>query len=328
MFAPDQIIFAPTGSCNLSCAHCRVARVPGPLSAVDAVALLKSARPRGIDRVGFSGGEPFLALDFLVEVCRSAVELDFLFDRLMTNAVWWRDEGDLRAALGSLYEAGFDGTFGVSVDTYHGQPLDRLEAFFRAVFDIWGRRDCCRIVWATSPDDNALFARFQYLAGALGGEMVVEDGLPAAIRDVVSDTRPDAGRLGGPDSLVVPFDRIPFSPPAEAAAWTDAAWFVDDFCAGPGNVLYVHPDGRVAVCCGFSNEHDALIVGRLGIDDFDALMANAAENAYVQICYGRGLGVERTALERSGVRFPGVTADQCLFCDYLCKNGLARGIVR
>lgn len=325
MFKPEEIIFAPTGSCNLSCAHCRVTRTPGPLSADDAIGLLRSARGRGIDLVGFSGGEPFLAPDFLVGVSRAAVELDFMFDRLMTNGVWWRDDAELRRVLGDLCDAGFDGTIGVSVDSYHGQDPARLAVFFGAVFDVWGRRDCCQIVWATSPDDEPLFRRFGSLARSLGGELVLEDGLPAEIVDLDAPGAADVeAEYDDPDALSVLFERIPYSPPAETLAWNDPEWFADDLCRGPGNVLYVHPDGRIAVCCGFGNENDQLVVGALGVDDYDSLLRNAAANPYVGVCYSSGLGSERVALERAGVVFPGKTRDQCAFCDYLCKNGYAR----
>lgn len=324
MFKPDEIIFAPTGRCNLSCGHCRAMRTPGPLPADDAVELLRSARGKGVDRVGFSGGEPFLEPDFLCRVAAAAVELDFMFDRAMTNAVWYRDEAQLRSELAAFYEAGFDGKFGVSIDFYHDQDLPRLLTFFKAVFEIWGRRDCCEVVWATSPDDSALFDKFAALAEGLGGTLVSEEGLPGRIVGPIDDgAEADESGYDDPDALLVRFDRIPFSPPAETAEWADAKWFKDDFCAGPGNVLYAHPDGRIAVCCGFANENDALIVGRLGTDDFDSLMMNARGNQHVNACYAEGLGSVRKRLEKKGMRFPGKTADLCVFCDYLCKNGFA-----
>lgn len=324
MFKPEEIIFAPTGSCNLRCAHCRVPRVSGPLSADAAIELLRSARDKGVDRVGFSGGEPFLAIDFLCRVTQAAVDMEYLFDRVMTNAVWWRDETELRRVLQDLYDAGFDGVFGVSADTYHAQDLSRLVLFFRTVFAVWGRKDCCEIVWVTSPDDAPLFEKFRALAEALGGELVLEDGLPVGIAEALSASGgAETAEYDDPDILSISFDRIPYSPAADEAPWSDAEWFEDDFCAEPGNVFYVHPDGRIAVCCGFANENDALIVGKLGADDFDSLMRNAASNAFVRTCYEKGLGAERARLESDGVRFPGKTADLCVFCDYVFKRGIS-----
>lgn len=322
MFSPEEIIFAPTGRCNLTCRHCRVTRTPGPLSSDDAIALLGSARPRGVDLLGFSGGEPFLAPDFLTRVTRAAVELDYRFDRLMTNGVWWRSEAELRGVLSDLAEAGFDGTIGVSVDTYHAQESAKLAVFFKAVFESLGRRDCCQIVWVASPEDGPLFKVFDELAVALGGELLTEEGLPVEIADGASSEV--EVEYDDPQALSVVFEGLPYSPPAEEIPWGDGEWFVDDLCAGPGNVLYVHPDGRIAVCCGFGNENEDLIVGRLGEHDFDTLLARARRNPFVEVCYTTGLGQEREGLERGGTRFPGKTGDQCAFCDYLCKKGLTR----
>ncbi len=334
-FTPEELIFAPTGQCNLKCAHCRVSRPRETLRISDAIALMESCRPHGIDRIGFSGGEPFLEPDFLCAVSEVAVRLDFVFDRLMTNAVWYRDKAHLRAVLSRLFEAGFDGTFGVSVDSYHGQETDRLVAFFEAVFDIWGRKDCVEITWVDSPDDAPLFAKFRELARDLGGELVMEEGLPALIADPdgfgvgdgadpgdVDDEGYDDPGFDDREALSVCFVRIPYSPPAGDSRWDDGGWFEDDFCRGPGNVFYVHPDGRIAVCCGFANESPELVAGQLGIDDYESLMRSASVNPHIAACYSVGLASTRKLLEQKGLRFPGKVADPCVFCDHLCKMGL------
>ncbi len=335
-FIPEELLFAPTGRCNLRCAHCRVSRPAGTLRAADAISLMESCRPHGIDRIGFSGGEPFLEPDFLCEISEAAVRLDFVFDRLMTNAVWYADEPDLRAILGRLFASGFDGTFGVSVDAYHGQDTERLALFFETAFEIWGRKDCAEISWVGRGDDATLFAKFGELARRLGGELVSEDGLPALIADPDDPgsgdgSDPGDGYFPGHDdpgfddreALSIPFVRIPYSPPAESAAWNDRHWFDDDFCQGPGNVFYVHPDGRIAACCGFANENPELILGRLGIDDYGSLMRAAASNPHIEACYATGLATTRESLEARGIGFPGRIADPCVFCDYLCKKGLS-----
>jgi hypothetical protein len=292
-----------------------------------------------LDRIGFSGGEPFLEADFLCEVTQAAVRLDFIFDRLMTNAVWYRDESHLRAVLGRLFDAGFDGTIGVSVDSYHGQEAAALAPFFEAVFELWGRKDCAEINWVASKDDVPLFAKFDELARRLGGALVFEDGLPALIADPDDPGLADGSDLadqaesdfpGSEDpgfddreALSIPFLRIAYSPPAETAAWKDRRWFDEDFCQGPGNVFYVHPDGRIAACCGFANENSDLILGRLGIDDYESLMRAAASKPHIEHCYHTGLASTRASMEADGIRFPGKVSDPCVFCDYLCKKGLS-----
>lgn len=320
MFHPEEIIFAPTGRCNLACGHCRVGRGPAELSATAAIAFLDTCNDGGVDRIGFSGGEPFLRLDFLVDVIRAAVDRGFFFDRLMTNGDWWQDEQELRKALSAVYEAGFDGVIGLSWDAFHAQRPGRIALFLRTVFEIRGRKDAVEILSVRSPGEAAFLRDVDAVAASLGGRVESIAGEPSRIVDEAylsrSESDPDDG--GG---LVVPVQRFPRSRPADAGAWGATKWFVDDYCAGPGNVFYVHPDGRVAPCCGFANENQALLIGTID-DSYDTLMASAAANRSVQACYESGLGSIRKRLEAEGHRFPGKTDDLCFFCDALCREEL------
>lgn len=317
MFAPTELIFAPTSRCNLSCAHCRVRRGPEELDAEAAARFLASCAAAGVERVGFSGGEPFLRPDFLEAVIRASVERGLMFDRLMTNGTWARDDAELRATLRRIFDAGFDGRIGLSWDLWHGQSAAEAASFVRACHEASGRRDSVELAWSRSKRDGDLAARFRELADALGGALALEDGAPAAIVDA-------PGRGPGPDAadgeaLSVPIVLTPYSAGASENAWTDAEWFVDDFCEGPGQTLYVHPDGSVAPCCGFANENPELILGRME-EGAAALIARAAERPHVATCYGKGLGRQREEMEATGFRFPGKTADQCFFCDWLCAR--------
>ncbi len=321
MFHPDEVIFAPTGQCNLSCLHCGVSRPSATLPAAAAIAFLEECGTGGIEKVGFSGGEPFLEPDFLCEVSQAAVGLGMLFDRLMTNAVWFKDEAGLKAILGRLFEAGFDGKFGVSVDSWHEQDIDKLLLFIASVFEIWGRRDCVDILSVRAPDEGAALEKLASIARRFSGELILEKGEPAMICDNGFEARLATGE-DIPEALSIDVYRFPCSAPAHAGSWKAEAWFVDDFCEGPGNVLYVHPNGAVAACCGFANENPSLLLGRIGIDGLSAMMANAASNPQVVACYQTGLGKTRTLLEAAGTVFPGKTDDQCFFCDWLCAKSL------
>ena len=136
-FHPTEIIFSSTTACNLHCEHCFINRTPRKLELSDAVRLIEScvesggqAEPDGtqlpvIDRIGFSGGEPFLALDFVCEIVQKTVEKGAYFDRLMTNAAAFEGE-EMKAAIEKLFDAGFDGTFGISFDAFHAQKIETI----------------------------------------------------------------------------------------------------------------------------------------------------------------------------------------------------------
>jgi MoaA/NifB/PqqE/SkfB family radical SAM enzyme len=138
-FDPKEIIFAATTACNLHCEHCFVNREPLRLDIGQAIEFLRDCAGSGkIERVGFSGGEPFLYMDFLIALTKETVTLDLLFDQIMTNGDWWKDEADLRNTLKTLYDAGYDGKIGLSWDEYHGQKQERMETFIGVVHEIFG----------------------------------------------------------------------------------------------------------------------------------------------------------------------------------------------
>src|ERR1700736_3029639 len=88
-FRPNYLSFAGTYQCNLSCPHCCVPiEWPDRLDVMAALRFLEDAAGAGIEILGFTGGEPFLSPEFVVQVTRRAAELGFRFDKVMTNGVW------------------------------------------------------------------------------------------------------------------------------------------------------------------------------------------------------------------------------------------------
>ena len=73
-FFPEEVIFAASNECNLHCPHCFITRKPIKLSSQDAIHFLESCKGSTIRQIGFSGGEPFLQLDFLLDVIKYAVD--------------------------------------------------------------------------------------------------------------------------------------------------------------------------------------------------------------------------------------------------------------
>ncbi len=288
-FCPTEIIFACTSACNLHCAHCFVDRNPRKLEISQALALLDNCGAAGspIERVGFSGGEPFLYMDFLLEVTRAVVSHDLLFDQIMTNGDWWRDESELRNTLQTLYDAGYDGKIGLSWDEYHGQSEERMITFIKTVQEIFG-------------EEAINIQKVEEIPSLRGAQRRSNPqswiASPSARNDVKVYTLPRT------------------YPGDDPQAWKSKHWFKEDYCQGPGNILYVHADGNIAPCCGFANENPALFIGKI-TDSYETIMKNAAQNEMVQLCFTKGL-----SRYRRFKKFPGKTSDICSFCDYICKN--------
>lgn len=305
-FHPTEIIFSSTTACNLHCEHCFINREPKQLAISDAVALIENCVKSGseIDRIGFSGGEPFLYMDFLIEVTKATVAHDLMFDQIMTNGDWWRDEADLAEKLQKLYDAGYDGKIGLSWDSYHGQSSERMETFIRKVQEIFGEES---INIQTVEDQGAL----------RGAEPPVEG--------VESNEVRTRGRLP-PSELIEKLTvyHLPRTYTSEdPRAWQARRWFREDYCEDPGQILYVHADGNIAPCCGFANENPQLFIGTIH-DSFEAILQKAENNPMIKICYTEGLshyrrhGIKKSLRSR-GKKLPGKCSDICSFCDFVCK---------
>lgn len=298
-FNPTEIIFACTTLCNLRCAHCFVERIPEKLDAEDAKKLILSCRENPnskIEKIGFSGGEPFLAPDFLREVISFSRKNDFMFDQIMTNGVWWNNENELSAELKKIYDAGYDGKIGISYDNFHGQNYQKIRAFCKAVNEIFGE-ESISIQAAADPflDDEKTEK--------------LERELNALSEDFSADIFILPQTFAGNDER----------------GWKSKKWFREDFCAGPGNILFVHPTGDIAPCCGFANENRALFIGKI-TDSFEKIMQNASRNKMVKLCFETGLSRRAKEIEKSGKKMPGTgrTGDICTFCDFLV--GVAGGV--
>lgn len=335
MFYPREIIFAPSNRCNLKCRHCFLSdggaenAYSAELSAEDACSFLTSCAnaERNDLLVGFSGGEPFLRLDFLCAVSRRAVELDFLFSRVITNGVFASSEKRIRADVGKLRDSGFDGKIALSFDSFHGQSPEAAAFFIRTVIDVFGDSSAAEI-WSVipaasgfdgrdekkeNPHDEKCCGRFLKLAELLDADI---EPFPF---DAAAFSKPGRFVLRGKD-FFVPVYRNRQSFGVETMRWDSKQWFTDDLCEGPGHCFFVHPDGNVAPCCGFANHREVLKIGRLD-DGYETLMRNASTSAAVDACYRKGLNRWRREREKEGVAFPGRTDDICAFCDYLCSTG-------
>src|SRR3989338_6755590 len=85
IFLPKEILFSPTTNCNLLCGHCDIEQRSTRLGKSTALRFLAACADAGIKRVGFTGGEPFLALDLVCAISKEAVRRGMLFSRAMTN---------------------------------------------------------------------------------------------------------------------------------------------------------------------------------------------------------------------------------------------------
>jgi pyruvate-formate lyase-activating enzyme len=311
-FRPDYLSFGATYQCNLTCAHCCVPiEWPDRLAIEPAVRFLEDAHAFGVRTLGFTGGEPFLYPEFLLAVTRRAAALGFRFDKVMTNGVWFTTAAELGRVLGDLAAAGFTGKLGLSVDKFHGLPVPRLAEFCRTARRVFDRDTVVSISYASRVPHQGLepVAR---LAAELGG--VVE--WSAALGRFL---------LVSPD-LTVTLNWNHLAPVERAASFSggwDGAWFVEDYCEGPGQALVVNPKGEVKPCCGFASDLDRLTIGNIHTDTVAAVVRRARRHPYVGKVFREGLtAVRDEILARDPGALPGATSNHCFFCWYVLTQNL------
>ena len=331
MFNPTEIIFSCTTACNLHCAHCFINREPNHLNAEDAILFLKSAHESqnsSIEKIGFSGGEPFLRTDFLCEVIKAAIDMDFMFDRIMTNGDWWKTEEDLRSTLQRIYDAGYDGKIGLSYDKFHGQSEERISTFIKTVWEFFGNDSveiqtvkgeslppAAHSVVPTppSPRDKPLKPHNCDILTSLSA------ALNLSYEENISDNGTGIASLSDDEHFLPAYIQKESYQSDDERAFKDNDWFTDDFCEGPGQILFVHADTNIAPCCGFANENSQLFIGTIK-DSFDEVLKKASQNKMIKVCYEKGLSKAIKQFEEKGKLPAGKTYDICTFCDYVCKN--------
>ena len=309
MFNPTEIIFSVTTACNLHCPHCFVNREPHNLSAEDAIWFLESAhesQKSSIEKVGFSGGEPFLRTDFLEKVIKSSIKYDFMFDRIMTNGDWWKNEADLREALQKVYDAGYDGKIGLSYDNFHAQSEERIVKFIQTAWEIFGN-DAIE-VQSVKDEGESLSEKLKSLAATLN--LDYEENLSKSGRGIAT--------LSDDEHFLPAYIQTESYKASDERAFKDKKWFTDDFCESMGQILFIHATGDIAPCCGFANENPKLFIGKI-TDSFDEILKKSAQNRMIKICYEEGLSSQIKLLKEQGKLPQGKTADICTFCDWVCR---------
>ena len=315
-FRPNYLAFAGTYRCNLSCPHCCVPiEWPDRLAIPTAIRFLEDAHRFGIEILGFTGGEPFIYPEFLIQVTGRAAQLGFRFDKIMTNGVWFQDSAHLAKILQHLREAGFSGKLGLSVDKFHGMETAKLADFCRTARRIFER-------------DNILSLSYASRAPELGLEPVYR--LARELNGVV-----EWSEMLGRHLLVAPECTMTLNwnhlAPVERAeklhgGW-DGKWFVEDYCEGPGQALIVNPKGEVKPCCGFASDLDQLTIGNIHSDSVAQIVRRARKHPYVGKVFRKGLtAIRDEILARDPNALPGATSNHCYFCWYVLTRGLAAGV--
>jgi hypothetical protein len=292
-----------------------------------ALRFLEEAHRYGIRILGLTGGEPFLYPEFMLSICRRAVQLGFKFDKIMTNGVWFQHKCDLEHVLQELANTGFSGQLGLSVDKFHGPArsprrpsapgasAERLVEFCQAARRQFGRDNIISISYASRAPDLGL-EPVRALAQKLAGVVEWSDLLGRYL-------------LVTPD-LTITLNWNHLAPVERAERLTggwDGAWFQEDYCEGPGQALVVNPRGEVKPCCGFASDLDQLTIGNIYLHSVKEIIRRARKHPYVGRVFREGLtSIRDEILARDPNALPGITSNHCFFCWHVLTRGIASGV--
>ena len=307
-FKPEEILFSHIDDCNLSCAHCNVKKTGQLLSKRAAVKFLKNCKKNSVTRVGFTGGEPFMEPDFLCAVIKQAVKEGMLFDKIITNGVWFGNKRHLKKVLTKLQKAGYDGSICVSVDVLHRQSLKKLALFIKLATAMWRRSDFISIAYTKCFKDHFTALKLRKLAKTLNAKLHKTNGCFLYMKN---------------EELFIRFIGVRLSPVGRARGlkneWGNE-WFKEDHCRGPGNVFFVLPSGDVKPCCGYAHELKEFTIGNINRDSVETLMNNLKRNRFISTVFTSGLSAIRKRLQKKRIIFPGKAGEHCYFCHYVLTS--------
>ena len=251
---PDVVHLAImlTRRCNMSCAHCSVESSPkikGEPSAAELLEAVRAAHKSGVQSILFTGGEPMLREEVLVELLRECQSLG-LSTALASNGFWGKTPERARQTVARLKEAGLQLTT-ISYDRYHAdyqgpQPAVNIA---RAVGEAKLTINISVTRTAQETDLDAIVAPFAEVPNA---NLRFYDVQPIGrARDFEPGTL--RGELGG------------FCNACTAPALTD--------------------DGRLTACNGpsyFSDAASPLAIGNVADEPLDVLLHRHREDAILE----------------------------------------------
>ncbi|HEY9103650.1 radical SAM protein [Chitinimonas sp.] len=242
-----QLTLQLTWACDIRCAHCSQDHVRTHLDLAVAKQAIEGLLRHGeINRLSFTGGEPFLRFDAMLELARFGAQADLKFG-IVTNARWAKSAEKAHQRLAQLAEHGLD-VLVISHDEFH-------EAFV--------------------PDEAIahLLNAAEQLGVATQFYVSRNDTTPIPlIQQCLSE------RFGVAGDQVLVRDVVPLGHGAALPISTLArSYFEQDRECPVRNEYNLWPDGEMLPCCS-AGTHIGLSLGNLQHDSIDTLVARRRQS--------------------------------------------------
>ena len=286
-----------TERCNIACGHCWFDSGPDKTATMtlqEARGYIDQARDMPtVEWISFTGGEPFLLPEMLLDLVGYASERD-LRTECVTNCFWAETEERAATVLGGLVEAGLD-VINISCDDFHQRhiPFDSVRNCYRAARSLG-----LKTVVMCAPSRSSAF-RIGRIA-----EMLGDDGI-----HILGDGEPEA-----PVSALAV--ETGFVPVGRAASIPREEWLVGESpVEGPCRTVLrdvgITSGGRVLPCCSVASLVEDVTLGNAGKRRLASLIEEAGRRPVFKAL--ATIGPAELA-ERLGIMEKGRYVSRCHLC--------------
>ncbi|MBV1777291.1 radical SAM protein [Burkholderiaceae bacterium DAT-1] len=227
-----QLSLMLTWACDIRCAHCSQAHLKTHLDLELSTRLIRDMVEQGVvDRIGFTGGEPFLRYRQMLSLAEVCAELDMPFG-VVTNARWALKREQAVSRIETLARLGLT-TVVISYDPYHAEHVP--DQAIQNLVDV--------------AQSNGLVLTFFYSRG---------DNKP--VPELQAEV---ASRFGILPEQVIYRDVVPvgFGSQISRSPMAQSYWEIDKACPVLDEYV-VWPDGKVVPCCT-SGTHEHLEIANI-----------------------------------------------------------------
>lgn len=311
---PKTLCIMPTFQCTAQCADCGTFSSPYEHTSVDLESILsaiKQAKQLDFANVVFTGGEPTLKWDILLESIAYAHSLG-LPTRIVTNAFWARSLEKARERLDALVAAGLD-EINYSTGDEHVKYVP-LEHLINAIIAAAERNFAVHIMVELREERSVTADHIR------NHERIV--ALPPEQRDLISPN----------ESPWMPIDPMRFNKYPPGIAVDRQNLFNSKGCDSVLQTYVLQADGRIGSCCGLGMRiTPELNVARAEGDDFLKRSVEEAESDFLKV-WIRYLGPEKIlawASEKNpDIKWEGLYAHHCQACLRVYKDPLVGEVIR
>lgn len=286
-----------TERCDAECSHCWFSSGPNrtrsmePHEARDYID--QTVEVSTVRWISFTGGEPFLMPEALLELVGYASDRGFKVE-CATNCSWATSREQAEKRLGELADSGLD-TVNISSDDFHQRhiPFERVRNCYEASKEAGLKA----VIMCASSRSNAL--GIDEIRLRLGDE---------GIHDIM------AGRPTSPVSALAV--ETGFIPVGRAASIPEEEWLIGDGpldgpCEEVLRDIGIAPSGRVLPCCSAASLVDYAHLGDAGTERLPELLGRARLNPLFKILSSEGpRGLDRLIDGSRGDRY----VNRCHLC--------------